>query len=102
MVNHRSGTGIKKPARRPVFRNRRSGSKITKVITWQLVLEQQQEQQLVQRPEQQQERRQERQQQELEQQPGQQEQPGLLFCHKQKQQERSEQQPEVIVSFSSL
>jgi hypothetical protein len=45
---------------------------------------------------------QERQQQELGQQPGQQEQPGLLFCHRQKQQERSEQQPEVIVSFSSL
>ena len=100
MVNHRSGTGIKKPARRPVFRNRRSGSKIAKAITWQLV----QEQQLVQErlQEQQQQVQQERQQQELGQQPGQQEQPGLLFCHKQKQQERSEQQPEVIVSFSSL
>ena len=100
MANDSDNSDIKKPARRPVFRNRRSGSKIAEAITWQLVLEQQQEQQV-----QQQERRQvqlERQQQELGQQPGQQEQPGLLFCHKQKQQERSEQQPEVIVSFSSL
>ncbi len=70
---------IKKPAQRPVFRNRRSGSKIAEAITWQPEPEQQPEQQR-QEPEQLQQAS--VQQPEQRQEPERQEQPGLLFCHK--------------------